>query len=135
VTNENVVVDASVIVTLLIDPGAAGESIAVRLAATHLHAPDHLAVEVTNVLRRRRNSGLLSETEARLALDGLGELAVQRWPLEILAERCWELGDSLSSYDAAYVALAEHLGAVLLTADARLSRAPGPSCAVEVFAP
>lgn len=36
-------------------------------------------------------------------------------------------------YDASYVALAEELNAVLLTTDARLSRAPGLQCAVEVL--
>jgi predicted nucleic acid-binding protein len=38
----------------------------------------------------------------------------------------------LISYDAAHVALAEVLGIVLVTADARLSRAPGTTCDVDV---
>ena len=37
------------------------------------------------------------------------------------------------SHHAAYVALAEALSATLLTADARLARAPGPRCPVEVL--
>lgn len=48
-------------------------------------------------------------------------------------ERCWELRDNLTVYDAAYVALAEALGATLLTGDARLSKATGPRCAIEVL--
>ena len=40
---------------------------------------------------------------------------------------------NLSTYDAGYVALAEHIGATLVTADARLARAPGVRCAIEVF--
>jgi predicted nucleic acid-binding protein len=44
----------------------------------------------------------------------------------------WEAREQLSAYDAAYVALAEALDASLLTADARLARAPGLRCPVTV---
>jgi predicted nucleic acid-binding protein len=131
--SEAVVVDASAIVTLLIDPDAAGERIASRLASAQLHAPDHLAVEVTNVLRRRRNADQLTNTEARLAFDAFRSIPVQLWPFEALAERAWGLGHNLSSYDAAYVALAEQIGAPLVTGDARLSRASGPTCSIELI--
>ena len=46
--------------------------------------------------------------------------------------RCWELRDTVTDYDAAYVALAEALNVPLLTADARLSRASGVRCHVTV---
>ncbi|MEO7374697.1 MAG: type II toxin-antitoxin system VapC family toxin [Terrimesophilobacter sp.] len=52
----------------------------------------------------------------------------------MLADAVWRHGHNLSSYDAAYVALAERLGAPLITGDARLARAPGIGCTVEVFA-
>jgi predicted nucleic acid-binding protein len=39
---------------------------------------------------------------------------------------------NFSAYDAAYVALAEGLGAVLMTRDARIARAPGLAAHVEV---
>ena len=38
------------------------------------------------------------------------------------AERMWELRNNFNAYDAAYVALAEHLDAEFLTADDRLAR-------------
>lgn len=44
----------------------------------------------------------------------------------------WERRNNLTAYDAGYVALAEALGCALLTADARLSRAPGIGCLVTV---
>ena len=47
----------------------------------------------------------------------------------------WELHTNLSAYDALYVALAERLGATLLTADSRAARAPGLRCSVELTAP
>ncbi|HEY5320628.1 MAG TPA: type II toxin-antitoxin system VapC family toxin [Galbitalea sp.] len=131
---EQVVVDASVIVTLLIDSGSAGDAIATRIGSSGLHAPAHLPVEVTNVLRRRRNAGMLSDAEATLALQGLWSLSIELWPQEVVTARTWELGRNFSSYDAAYVAVAEQVGGPLLTSDVRLSRAPGAACAIEVFA-
>jgi predicted nucleic acid-binding protein len=44
----------------------------------------------------------------------------------------FELRANVTPYDAVYVALAEELGCLLLTADRRLSRAPGLRCEVEV---
>lgn len=128
-----VVADASAIVALLIDPGAAGDAVAVRLAGTTAFAPSLLPFEVANVLRRRRNAGLLSPAEAELAHVELLELPIDLWPWESLAPRAWELGSNLSSYDAAYVALAEELGTTLVTRDARLARAPGIRCRVDVI--
>jgi predicted nucleic acid-binding protein len=50
-----------------------------------------------------------------------------------LLPRCWELLENLTAYDASYVALAELLGAPLVTADARLAKAPSLKCAVEIL--
>jgi predicted nucleic acid-binding protein len=132
-TDEQLVVDASVVVTLLIGPGSLGETVAKRLDSARAHAPAHLPVELTNALRRLRNKGRLSESEALLALRGFWSLPIELWPQESISERTWELGQNLTAYDAAYVAVAEKIGGALLTADARLSRAPGIKCAIEVF--
>ena len=130
---ETVVVDASALVDLLISPGKTGDAIATRLAGTAPVAPQLLPFEVTNVLRRRRNAGQLSEADAALALQGLGSMPVELWPFDVLVDALWRHGHNLSSYDAAYVALAERLGAPLITGDARLARAPGIACRVEVY--
>lgn len=127
-----VVADASAIVTLLIDPGEGGEAIAAHLGDAAVLAPTLLPFEVANVLRRRRNAGLLSDAEAALAHADLLDLPIDLWPWEALATRAWELGDNLTSYDAAYVALAEETNATLLTRDGRLAAAPGVRCRIEV---
>ncbi|MCX7522571.1 type II toxin-antitoxin system VapC family toxin [Microbacterium sp. STN6] len=130
---ETVVVDASAMVTLLIDPGDVGDAIGSRLSGATLIAPTHLLLEVTNVLRRQRNAGLLTNDHAEAALGSLSELPIELWPWEPVAARSWQLGSNLSSYDAAYVALAEQTGSVLITRDGRLGRAPGIRCAVELY--
>lgn len=132
-TSTRAVVDASVVVNLLVDRGSRGHSAADRLASASLHAPDHLPVEVVNALRVLRNRGDVGQTEAALAIDGLWSLSIQLWPFDSLAPRAWELGGNVTSYDAAYVALAELLDAPLLTSDRRLARASGPTCLFEVF--
>ena len=67
-----------------------------------------------------------------MALDDLLDLPVKRASHRPLLARCWALRENLSVHDAAYVALAEALGALLLTADARLAKAPGLKCTVEL---
>ena len=51
----------------------------------------------------------------------------------LTAARIWELRASLTAYDAAYIAAAEHYRCPLVTTDARLARAPGIRCAVHLL--
>ena len=121
------VVDAGVVVAALIEQGELGES-AWGVLAGHCAAPELLDLEVGAVLRRLTLGGLLTERRARAAIHDLHDLPIQRAPHQPLLARCWTLRDSVTFYDAAYVALAEVLSTPLATTDARLSRAPGPRC-------
>ena len=47
--------------------------------------------------------------------------------------RAYELRANVTAYDAAYVALAEELDCPLVTADARLTKAPGVTCLVDLI--
>jgi predicted nucleic acid-binding protein len=127
------VVDASVLATALADDGADGDTARGRLRGQELAAPALIDLEVVSVLRRQLSVGKLDARRAGLALDDLLELPIQRVSHRALLRRCWQLRDNLSVYDAAYVALAEALDTPLLTADARLAKAPGLECAVEVL--
>jgi predicted nucleic acid-binding protein len=51
---------------------------------------------------------------------------VRRFPTLPLLPAAWALRANLTSYDASYVTLADALGCTLVTADLKLSRAPGP---------
>ena len=65
-------------------------------------------------------------------LEGLADLSLRRYPHDVLLPRMWALRDNLTAYDAVYVALAEALGAPLLTRDRRLANAAGHRARVEV---
>ena len=85
-------------------------------------------------LRRLLHSGVLSEEHGEAAFDGFLDLQINRFPADWLRVRMWELRHNLSAYDATYVALAESTGATaLLTTDARLAAAPGPTCYIELL--
>ena len=127
------VVDASVLATALADDGTDGDIARGRLRGQELAAPELIDLEVVSVLRRQLSVGKLDPRRARLALDDLLELPIRRVSHRALLRRCWQLRDNLSVYDAAYVALAKALDAPLLTADARLAKAPGVGCAIEVL--
>ena len=90
-------------------------------------------LEVVSAWRRLTAAGQLDERRARLAVDDLHALRLDRVRHGPLLDRCWELRGSLTIYDAAYVALAELLEVTLVTADTRLSKAPDARCAVEVL--
>jgi len=123
------VVDAGVVVELVaggLDPGRLGEE---ELAAPHL-----LDSEVTNALRRLVLRGNLTDDQGGAALEGFQHLSMARYPAEQLRPRMWELRHNVSSYDATYIALTEQTGAnALLTTDARLAKAPGVRCRVQVL--
>jgi len=129
------VVDASVLVVALADDGPQGKAARARLRDEDLTAPELVDLEVASVLRRQHRAGLLDHGRAALALEDLGGLPLLRATHSPLLARCWELRDSLTPYDAVYVALAEAWGAPLLTGDSRLARAHGPRCAIETLRP
>lgn len=128
-----IVVDASILVTALADDGPEGERHRHRLASERLVAPHLIDVEVTSAWRRLAAAGHLDERRAAFARADLRALPMRRVPHSPLLQRCWELRANLTTYDAAYVALAELVDATLLTADERLAATPGPTCRIEVL--
>ena len=129
-----IVVDASVLATALGDDGPDGRRVRVRLAGERIAAPEIIDLEVASVYRRLNRVGRFDDERAAQALADLADLRLTRVPHRTLIPRCWELRHNVTVYDAAYIALAEILQSVLLTADARLANAPGSRCTFEVIA-
>lgn len=126
-----IVIDASVLANALVVDGAAGDAASSALASDETWAaPSHLTIEVLSVLRKHHLRGRLSAARATEALGALRAIEVERVEISTLTERIWELKDNVGVYDAAYVAAAELLEVSLLTADVRLTTAPGLRCRV-----
>lgn len=128
-----IVVDASVVVTALADDGTDGDLVRGRLRGEQLVAPELLDLEVVSAWRRLAAAGHLDDRRVGLALDDLAALRVRRVSHRPLLNRCWDLRANLTIYDAAYVSVAELLDIPLLTADAKLARAPGLPCRTELL--
>jgi predicted nucleic acid-binding protein len=128
-----IVIDASAVIELLLR-SPTGARVGARLfeRPAPLHAPHLLDVEVVQVLRRFQTRGELTPDRGAAALHLLEVLPMRRHPHAPLVPRMWSLRANLTAYDAVYVALAEALGAVLITCDARLGGAPGLRATIEV---
>ena len=98
-----------------------------------LHAPHLIDIEVAQVLRRYVAAGVIPTARGQQALDDQMDLALTRYPHDWLLSRVWELRDNLTAYDAVYVALAEALGAPLVTCDNKLASAAGHRARIDVI--
>jgi predicted nucleic acid-binding protein len=125
------VIDASLVVSALVDAGRTGTWAESLLAAEPLSAPHLMPVEAANILRRAAAVGGISADAASMAHADLLELRVEFFPYAPFASRAWELRENVTCYDAWYVALAEFLGARVATLNLGLARATGPRCAFE----
>ena len=129
-----IVLEASAAIDWLLQT-AAGLRIEQRIYAPgeSLHAPHLIDLEVAQVLRRLVRDDTVSAQRASAAIEDLIDLRIARYPHDVMMPRIWTLRTSLSAYDAAYIALAEKLGAALVTRDSRLKSAHGHQAHIEVF--
>lgn len=123
-----IVLDASAAVLALLNDGDARR----WLAAETVVVPHLADSEVTHALRAQVLRGRIGADDAGRVLARWARLGLRRFTVVGLLPRVWALRDNLSAYDATYVALAEVLACQLVTADSRLARAPGPTCAITV---
>lgn len=129
-----IVLDASAGVELLLATRSLGVPVRERLLQENgrIHVPHLFDIEITSVIRRLERAGGVSGGRARQALSVLRDLPLARYPHWPLQDRVWRLRENLTPYDAVYVALAEALDGVLLTADRKLERVPGVYARVDV---
>ena len=126
------VVDASLVVSALVDGGDTGTWAESLLVSGPLSAPHLMPVEVANILRRAAAKGEITQDVASMAHADLLDLRVELFPYAPFALRVWELRDNVTSNDAWYIALAESLGVSVATLDRRMAQASGPRCTFEI---
>lgn len=127
------VIDASALAYALIGKTPGALRLRSTLSETDCHAPHLIDAELGNVLRHRVRAGDVTPAQGQAALRAASDLIDFRYPhLGGLADLAWTWRDSVSFYDALYVALAVRLDLPLLTGDRRLSRAPRLPCTFEL---
>jgi len=119
-----VVIDASALFELVVQSERA-PAVAQAVGATDMVAPDVVNPEVLSILRRLERTGSLPAREAVQAVDDLMDAPVRRFSTLPLLAEAWTLPANVSAADACYVVLARILRCPLVTADRKLSRAPG----------
>ncbi len=127
-----IVIDASLALEIAIAT-AEGIELRERLSAeSHaLAAPEIIELEILQALRRLVRLKKITVSRADTALEIVSAMEIERYSHVPLGSRIWELRDNLTSYDAAYFALAELLGVPLWTRDKKYSNVPGHLSRIE----
>ena len=129
-----IVIDASAMVATLVGEGHGSTALRERQRGEDAHAPHLLDIEVLSAIRRLLAAGDLAPDPGARAIARLRAWPLHRHPHTALLRRIHDLRTSVSSYDATYLALAEVVGAPLVTCDGRLARSHGHHATVELHA-
>ncbi|MFF0501221.1 type II toxin-antitoxin system VapC family toxin [Nocardia aobensis] len=135
-----IVLDTSALIELLTDERGLRRQVAARLIAEERagekpYAPALIDAEAAKVLRRLARKAL-PEDRATEAIDELAAMDLVRCTFDHLLPRIWELRHNMYPFDAVYAALAEDLGAALVTTDAKFEPVAASGiirCRVETF--
>ena len=121
-----IVLDASAALELVLLTST-GQRVAslIEFREETLQAPHLIDLEVLQAIRRFFRVRSLLPVRASEALVDSADLRIERYGHLVLANRIWELCDSATAYDAAYLALAETFPATLMTCDAALAKVQG----------
>lgn len=119
------VVDASVAVKWVVIEEDAETARRLITSGHELHAPRLLASEVANALWRKARLNEISHVDASALVTALRDMPVRWGTDEIISADAIRLALALDRpvYDCVYLALAQHLGGVMLTADLRFANA------------
>ena len=134
--DETVVVDASALVSAVVDEGDLGDRSRAMLRDRRRAAPFLIDAEVGSAVRSMVLRGDLDDAvgeSARLLAERM--VHIRHSHHGAVGTRAWQLRHNLGFYDALYVALAERLGCQLITADLRIARALGDHGLVQAITP
>ncbi len=120
-----VVIDASAVVEYLVELTLTVPATRLlHLAAggrIELWAPDLVYSESASALRKLVRLEAITGSAARNAIENLVELPISIVGTAALLQDVWRMESFLTPYDACYVALADALGAELVTAERNLA--------------
>lgn len=91
----------------------------------------HPTLSMSRLLLCCADGGMIAR-RFRSAITDLGDLAIMRHPTLSFMSQAYELRADVTPYDAAHIGLAEALDCDLVTAGARLAKAPGPRCQIRI---
>lgn len=128
------VIDSSALFDVLLHEGVAGVHNHEQLRNRRLCAPELIAPELVSVVRRVVRLNRLLLPQAERVIQEYTALGISRFPHDDLIETAWEMRQTVSAYDAMYVALARELDLPLLTKDRKLLDAAQELCEVELLA-
>ena len=125
-----VCVDASFVVEMLGPPAVAaryfGQWQRWGQAGLDVIGPPLLFAETTSVIRNHVYFGRMTPTEGEQVFAAFLQLRIRQVDLVDLQQRAWQLARTYNlprAYDTQYVAVAQHAGCELWTADGRLANA------------
>lgn len=128
-----IVVDASVLANALVYADERGQRARAVLGRDpEWAAPEHWKAEVFSVLRGLTLGRKIALAVGERGVGRIPRLGIETVPVDELLPRMWEVRESISGYDAAYVALAEARDLALITADAKLAKAATSYCRLEL---
>jgi len=121
----NIVVDVSVAIKWFVQENLYDEADSLLDREDDLHAPDLIIVELANMAWKKTIRKEIDQAQAREIIRNCRDGVPILHPSPDLAERALQIGLELNhpAYDCIYIACAEKLGSILVTADTRLARA------------
>lgn len=126
--------DASAWVEVLCGDRRGSRIVDLLLSGGDFHVPALCDIEVAAALRKLALRGVIPAISLANSLALYGEAPVTRHDHRPLLPRIFALRQIMTAYDAAYVALAEGLGAEFLTFDGGLRRTVAGQTDVPVIA-
>ncbi len=129
----SIVMDVSLLGEYVLDAPASPEVGRLLLdEACEVLVPHLCDIEIASLLRSVIARKQVSPARAEEAIDLYAELPLERVEHVPLLPRILALRDNFAAYDAAYVAVAELMGATFHTSDRRLAHAVREHTTVEV---
>jgi len=125
----NVIVDASVAVKWVVSEELTGAALGLFGRGYRMTAPDFLLVECANVLWKKARRGELTQRHGDRALALLRSFTVDLVSTVTLLDDALALAHEIGhpTYDCLYLAAAQAVDGVVVTADRRFLRAVSPT--------